>query len=220
MSEELNYKKLFDRPAINLDITHRCPLECQNCQRFTSFTSKGIKVPGKDLAVDDFAKIIKHFNHINFCGQVSDPVHHPKFIKLLEMCYENGNSVSVHHASGAKARGWYPKAFKANPKARWTFGIDGLPEESDFYRRNQDGEKLYEMMIIARDILIQKPVWQWIVFSYNENHIAEGMQMAADIDVRFMTLLSSRWNGPKDPLKPKNDKLSLDLYNWTKKDGK
>lgn len=209
---DYDYNKMFARKNINLDITHRCPLECINCQRYSSFTSKGLKVPGRDLPIEDFAKIIKHFNHINFCGQVSDPVHHPKFIEFLKMCYENGNSVNVHHASAGKPKQWYPKAFQANPRARWTFGIDGLPEESNMYRTNQDGEKLFEVMKVAKKILKQRPIWQYIVFSYNENHIEEAMQMAAEIDVRFMTLISSRWRGPNDPLKPRNQELSLNLY--------
>jgi hypothetical protein len=47
---------LFNRRGINIDITHRCPLECKRCQRFTSFTSKGLKVPGEDLSVDETAE--------------------------------------------------------------------------------------------------------------------------------------------------------------------
>ena len=207
-----DFTKLFKRYNINLDITHRCPLECLCCQRYSSFTSKGLKVPGEDLSIDNYAKVIKYFKHINFCGQVSDPVHHPKFITFLEMAYENGNSVSVHHASAAKPEKWYKKAFEANTRARWTFGIDGLPEESNMYRINQDGEKLFRVMQTARPILEQKPVWQYIVFSYNENNIEEAVRMAKDIDVKFMLLYSSRWRGSNDPLKPKNEKLSLNLY--------
>ena len=207
-----DFTKLFQRYSINLDITHRCPLECVCYQRYSSFTSKGLKVPGEDLSIDNYAKVIKYFKHINFCGQVSDPVHHPKFITFLEMAYENGNSVSIHHASAAKPEKWYKKAFEANTRARWTFGIDGLPEESNMYRINQDGEKLFRVMQTARPILEQKPVWQYIVFSYNENNIEEAVRMAKEIDVKFMLLYSSRWRGSKDPLKPKNEKLSLNLY--------
>ena len=68
---------MLRRTSVNLDITHRCPLECPRCQRFTSFTSKGLKVPGEDMSLKDFNKVVNHFQHINFCGQVSDPVHHP-----------------------------------------------------------------------------------------------------------------------------------------------
>lgn len=66
--------EMLQRKAINLDITHRCPLECERCQRFTSFTEKGLKVPGKDISIKRFQMILDHFNHLNFCGQISDPV--------------------------------------------------------------------------------------------------------------------------------------------------
>ena len=63
--------KFLKRNNVNLDITHRCPLACERCQRFTSFTSQGKKVPGEDISLENFQKIIDHFTHINFCGQVS-----------------------------------------------------------------------------------------------------------------------------------------------------
>ena len=47
---------ILNRRSINLDITHRCPLECPRCQRATAFTSNGLKVPGKDLSMKNFKK--------------------------------------------------------------------------------------------------------------------------------------------------------------------
>lgn len=204
---------LLRRRAINLDITHRCPLACERCQRFTSFVSKGLKVPGEDLSTENFKIILDHFSHLNFCGQVSDPVHHPKFIEFLSLIYnhKDSKSSSVHHASAAKPMSWYPKAFEANPKARWWFGIDGLPKDSNKYRTHQDGEKLFEVVKIAATILKQKPVWQYIVFSYNENTIKEAHRMAQDIGAEFMLINSSRWEGKNDPLRPKNPQHSLEL---------
>lgn len=205
--------KFLKRNNVNLDITHRCPLACERCQRFTSFTSQGKKVPGEDISIENFQKVIQHFTHINFCGQVSDPVHHPKFIEILSIIhnYPKPKSCSVHHASAAKPMKWYPKAFDANPRARWWFGIDGLPKDSHKYRTNQDGEKLFEVLKLARKHLKQKPIWQYIVFSFNEDNIEECHKMAMDIDVDFMIVNSSRWHGPNDPLKPKNPNHSLDL---------
>lgn len=212
MQHDLNDDLAFlNRKNVNLDITHRCPLECERCQRFTSFTSRGLKVPGKDISIENFQKVLDHFYHINFCGQVSDPVHHPKFIKLLSMVNEQKRSSSVHHASAAKPIKWYPKAFDANPKARWWFGIDGLPKDSHKYRTNQDGEKLFKILKTARKHLIQKPIWQYIIFSYNENDIDEAHKMAIDIDVDFMILNSSRWISKDDPFRPSNPNYSLSL---------
>ena len=76
------------RRRLNLDVTHRCPLECPNCQRQTSFTNYGLVPHGRDLTMKEIKMIAKHFVDIGFCGQLSDPVHHPKFYKILEMLYE------------------------------------------------------------------------------------------------------------------------------------
>ena len=47
---------------------------------------------------------------------------------------------------------WYIKAFKANINARWIFGIDGLPNESHNYRVNQDGEKLFNVIVESKKV--------------------------------------------------------------------
>lgn len=204
--------RFLRRRNVNLDITHRCPLECPRCQRFSSFTSLGLKVPGEDMPFEEFKKIVDHFTHLNFCGQVSDPVHHPKFVEFLKYIHDHPEpkSASIHHASAGKPLSWYPKAFKANPKARWWFGIDGLPKDSHKYRINQDGEKLFEIMKMSREHLNQLPVWQYIVFKYNENDIDEAKAIAKDLGVEFMLVNSSRWLGPDDPYRPSKEH-SLDL---------
>jgi|TARA_B100000085_G_scaffold209218_1_gene193118 MoaA/NifB/PqqE/SkfB family radical SAM enzyme len=190
------------RDSVNLDTTHRCSLLCPNCARQTSFTDFGKKVPGVDISMDSFNKLIKYFYHINFEGQYSDPVHHPKFLEMLKICYDKKVSVSVQHASAAKPEKWYIEAFKTNPRALWRFSIDGLPKDSHKYRINQDGEKLFRVMKEAKKILYKKPMWQYIVFNYNENDIETCKQMAKDINVDFYVMKSGRWNGKKDPLMP------------------
>ena len=48
--------------------------------------------------MNSFDKLIKHFKHINFEGQYSDPVHHPKFLEMLKTCYDKEISVdTVQH---------------------------------------------------------------------------------------------------------------------------
>ena len=43
-------------------------------------------IPGKIMTVEQFAKIVKYFRHIHFCGQISDPIFNPNFITFLYMC--------------------------------------------------------------------------------------------------------------------------------------
>ena len=199
----------FNRKALNIDITHRCSLECMRCQRTTRFVSKGKKVPGEDMPLKEFEKVIKYFKKINFCGQYSDPVHHPNFIEMLKMCYKNNIETIIHNASSAKPKDWYIEAFKANIDARWIFGIDGLPETSCLYRVNQDGVKLFNIMIESKKYLLKLPVWQMIVFSFNENDIDRCKTIANNNNIPIKILQSSRWNSDKDPLIPKNVKYKM-----------
>jgi MoaA/NifB/PqqE/SkfB family radical SAM enzyme len=200
----------FTRRSLNIDITHRCALDCPRCQRWGDYRKYGKKVPGIDISISQMKKIISFYNDINFCGQYSDPVHHPKFIEIMKLTLENNITCSVHNASSAKPKDWYIKAFKSNPKARWVFGIDGLPKESHLYRINQDGEKLFDIMIESKKYLLSKPTWQYIIFKYNENHVGQAKQIAQDNDIPIIVVNSSRWWSNNDIYRPTKTELSFD----------
>lgn len=200
----------WNRRSVNLDLTHRCAIECPNCPRQFIYRNKGLKVPGQDLSDSNFEKIVNFMQYIDFEGQYSDPVHHPKFIEFLEKSYAKKVRVEIHNASSVKSLKWYIKAFKAHPYARWVFSIDGLPKDSHQYRINQDGEKLFNIMKESVNYLEIKPTWQYIVFRYNQNDIDEAIQLADSIGVNFYKLISSRWSGPNDPYKPTLDEFRLE----------
>ena len=143
---------------------------------------------GKDATMDEIRKLSDHFEQLNFCGQLSDPVHHPKFVEILEYLYKKGTDVTVHNASSAKSEKFYIKCFKAHPDAKWIFGIDGLPEESSMYRVNQDGEKLFKIMVKSKDYLTKSPSWQYIVFSYNEDSIEKAKILAKENGLMMIML--------------------------------
>jgi MoaA/NifB/PqqE/SkfB family radical SAM enzyme len=198
---ELIYKAKY-RNKINLDIGARCPLECLRCRR-QDYAMAGMKPPGHDISLEDFDKILMHFTNILFCGQISDPTAHSKFHDILRRCNEENAYVCVATAASHRSEKWYREAFELNKNAVWRFGIDGFPEESMLYRINQDGEKLWRMALIAKDMGLQVEQ-QCIVFSYNEDHIDEVQKHATDAGIRFIKLYSSRWRGgDEDSLRPK-----------------
>ena len=145
MSDISFYRR--SKKGINIDISNRCPLECMRCQRQTNFTLEGRKVYGRDATMDEIRKLSDYFSSFNFCGQLSDPVHHPKFVEILEYLYNKDIQVTVHNASSQKPMKWYIKAFQAHPKAKWIFAIDGLPEESNMIDiTNDDIKKSYNQV--------------------------------------------------------------------------
>ena len=216
MSDISFYRR--SKKGINIDISNRCPLECMRCQRQTNFTLEGRKVYGRDATMDEIRKLSDYFSSFNFCGQLSDPVHHPKFIEILDYLYKKDIQVTVHNASSQKPMKWYIKAFQAHPRAKWIFAIDGLPEESNMYRINQDGEKLYRVMLEAKKHLKQTPSWQFIVFSYNEHNLEKAKKMAVDEGLMFIVLHSSRWMGEDDPLRPKEKQYNLGYKGYIRPD--
>ena len=216
MSDISFYRR--SKKGINIDISNRCPLECMRCQRQTNFTLEGRKVYGRDATMDEVRKLSDYFSSFNFCGQLSDPVHHPHFVDILEYLYKKDIQVTVHNASSQKPKHWYIKAFQAHPRAKWIFAIDGLPEESNMYRVNQDGKKLYEVMLEAKKHLKQTPSWQFIVFSYNEHNLEKAKQMAIDKGLMFIVLHSSRWMGEDDPLRPKSKEYNLGYKGYVRPD--
>ena len=81
----MNKSNFFTRRGLNIDITHRCALDCPRCQRWGNYRQHGKKVPGIDISISQMKKVISFYKDINFCGQYSDPVHHPKFIQILKL---------------------------------------------------------------------------------------------------------------------------------------
>ena len=203
--------KFFNRrhKGLNIDITHRCALECPRCQRQTQFRDRGQKVYSVDISLEDIKKLAAHYKCFDFCGQLSDPVHHPKFIEILAYLKSVNVKCYVHNASSAKSLDWYIKAWKANTSATWIFGIDGLPNESHKYRVNQDGEKLFKIMCESKKYLNTRSVWQYIIFNYNEDHLEEAKKMADEHDLFFIQKQSSRWLSHEDPFMP-SKKFKLD----------
>jgi hypothetical protein len=146
---------------------------------------------GHDISIENYKKILSHFDSLNFCGSISDPVMHPKFIEFLSL--STNHKVKVSTAVSQKPMHWYESAFESNPNAEWHFGLDGLPEESHLYRINQDGTKLFEVMKIAVMMGI-KTYWQYIVFKYNQDHIEKAKNMAKSYGMIFKEQHSSRWD--------------------------
>ena len=195
----------FSHKACNLDISNLCSLECPKCMRVNWKNKRDI--PGKMMTIEQFSKIVNYFQYIHFCGQISDPIFNPNLITFLSMCKDAKKGSTIHTAASQRPMSWYEKAFDSNPDTKWIFGLDGLPDESCLYRINQDGEKLFEVMKMGsrKGLYIE---WQYIVFSYNEEHLEESHNMSKENNIHFVVNYSGRWTGEKDPYKPKNQKFS------------
>jgi MoaA/NifB/PqqE/SkfB family radical SAM enzyme len=162
----------------NIDISTRCTLACSECVR-TKTLNKNQPLPKVDITLDQFKKLAEFAQgrKIHFCGSWGDPTFNPDFIEMLKVCKEKNIKTEISNAASHQPESWYEQAFLANPDAEWVFGIDGLPEQSHIYRKNQDGTKLFNIMLKAKSLDIDV-VWQYIIFNYNKDNVEEAKKLA------------------------------------------
>jgi len=201
--------------SINMDISNRCTLACPSCQREQHLRVYG-KVLGEALSIADFEKYLKHFNRFTFSGQVSDPVMHPHFKEILRKVIEYKAHATVHNAATHRPMKWYKDIFEqcSHKNIIWYFACDGLPKDSSKYRRRQDGEKMFEIMKLARQYM-PNIVWKYIVFKYNQNDIETCKSMALDLGISFNLVYSNRWPWLPEELKPELE-FQADIPMWNK----
>ena len=202
------YQSNYLKQPVNLDISHRCPLQCGACHRQTSWYAKN-KHLYKDMPKEYIKKFIDSgFKFLEFCGQQSDPLAHPDILDIISLC--SSIKLIIHTATSHRKKEFYEEAFdRSGLMTSWIFGLDGLPEESHIHRVNQNGVHLYEMMKLGAEMGI--PVkWQYIVFNYNQDHIDQARQMAEDDGIEFALSLSGRFDKKEDKfgishLKPRDE---------------
>ena len=183
----------FANIRLNIENNPRCTLECSLCKRTTHFYLNDTKnVPGIDLSLKDFKKCLDFFKGgITFCGQLSDPIFNKDFIEMLKICNDNKVDTTINTAATGRKEQWYKKAFLANPNAKWCFGIDGPPHLSHLYRKNQNGEFLFEMMILAKEMGL-KVYWQYIVFDFNEKYLEDCKKYSKLLKIDMVVIYSQR----------------------------
>lgn len=191
--------------GLTCDISSICTLECPACLR-TTYRNNGLHPGhnGGNLTKEQFDKIFDWYDWFNFCGQVSDPIFNPDLEYFLDKSFKAGKHIRINTAATAKNKGldWYKRMFDAHPEAKWTFGIDGLDDKSEWHRINQDSELIFNAMKLASTYPDMDVVWQYIIFSFNENDVDEAIALADELGVTIRVDLTSAF-GDLDYLKPK-----------------
>ena len=201
--------------TIEIETTSRCPLRCPACHRQNYYGAHKKPVPGKDISIEDFQKIVDHFDGIFFVGVISDPTTHPDLYSLLKMCVKKSKKVSLSLAATHRSLAWFRRQFllTRNKNVLWEFAIDGLPEDSHKYRINQDGKKLFEVMNMGRKLGCQV-VWKYIIFKYNENDMQEAKKRASSIRVPLNFIKSVRWEGEMSKYRPTDKNNYAGTREW------
>ena len=181
---------------LNFEAGIACRLQCGGCMMRHDMKSTAMGWPDRyNIRFESYKVILDTFNNYDFCGNLSDPIYHPDFIKTLEYMKGKDKRMIFHTNGSGKSEAWWTKVFKlceGEERWSWTFALDGLPEDSHKYRIKQNGVQVWEMMKLGKS-LGANIGWQYIVFKYNQNDIQEAHVLAAQYDIKFMEMHSTRW---------------------------
>jgi hypothetical protein len=173
-----------------------CRLQCGGCMMRHDMKDASIGWGERyNIRFDSYKVLLDTFDNYDFCGNLSDPIYHPDFIKTLEYMKGKDKKMIFHTNGSGKSATWWTKVFKlfeGEKRWSWIFALDGLPEDSHKYRIKQNGEQVWEMMKLGRSMNVNI-AWQYIVFKYNQNDIQEAHLMAAEYGIEFKEMHSTRW---------------------------
>ena len=197
----------FVRP--NIDTSHRCVFKCPQCIRQKTSSQEQIR-RSFDLEEHNFKKILDYYdNGITFCGQISDPIYHPNFLKLLKMCDGQGKAIRIATVGSGKSDAWWDEAYSyGQGENAWYFGVDGIDRKSELYRVGSNFEDVWKRMKQGRD-LGHVIVWQYIIFGYNEHEIDRAIEIAKQEDFSLLLINTNRGFRSDNPLLRKNVDFTL-----------
>jgi MoaA/NifB/PqqE/SkfB family radical SAM enzyme len=222
--------KYEDIKSIDLELTERCQAECPMCPR------TGNSLVGKrELSLANIENIfpkefIKQLTSINMCGNFGEPVLAKDFIDIIQYFrFANRNIVlNIHSNAGARDEYfWKDLAYLLQDKGTVYFGIDGLEDTNNIYRKKVQWDKV----ISSAQAFIDaggKARWEYIVFEHNEHQVEEARELSKKMGFFYFQLKNSarwdddiRWNGfDSSILKPSKIYKSEDIDKFNSIDDK
>lgn len=170
--------------GINTEVGITCRLKCPGCIR--TFYPKRTLENRSIWRFDEYKPIIDVADAYKFCGNHSDPIYHPDFVKTFKYLNEQGKKLTISTNGSGKTKAWWEEVFSySKPTTTWEFALDGIPEESHRYRVNQDGVQVWEMMQLGASMGC-KIAWQFIEFDYNRADIEFCRAMAEHKNIEFI----------------------------------
>jgi sulfatase maturation enzyme AslB (radical SAM superfamily) len=177
--------------SVMLDYTTRCNALCLRCARNTDgkYINKNMPLENMPWAVFEkfFTETINYIERIDYCGSFGDPILHPDLIRGIEWLRRTDDParrrelnrdplyIEVATNGGVNKPAWWAELATAlGSQNAVVFGIDGLEDTNDLYRRQVIWKRLMEN-VEAFISAGGHAVWQFILFEHNEHqvHLAE-----------------------------------------------
>jgi len=192
--------------GIHIELTNMCTLKCPRCSRTkfidmfpNQWSNKNLNLNNLKNFLDiDLTGIV-----INLCGNYGDPIYYDKLFDAVDFFKERDAVISIATNGSYQQKEWWEQlSLKLTDQDSIIFAIDGLPETFSQYRINANWESIKQGIEITAASAV-KLIWQYIVFSFNENDIEEAKKMSIELGFdEFKLVKTDRFDNDNDWLKP------------------
>lgn len=208
----------------HLEASARCPLSCPRCPRTEHPDTPWIN---KDMTLDFVKKffteerLLNDVKRVTMCGDVGDPIYCKDYIKICQYIKDinpNIHIFTITNGSYKKSSWWESFASVLNDRDTINFSIDGYDNTSNnLYRVNSNFESIIEgiktVRKVNKDVFLN---WATIIFSFNQDHLADIIDIASNLGMDGIqwtrsTKFGSKYGGyggENDPLEPRDEFIS------------
>lgn len=171
-----------------LEITSYCNAACPQCPRNINGGVINPHMPLVHLDRDTIDRafdrdLCQRLRQIFFCGSYGDPIMHPDFLDILRDFRNKNSKLWLYfHTNGGvhDPEYWSEVAEIMQGHGQIDFGIDGLTDTLDLYRRNV----IFDRVIANARAFIQaggRAQWNFIVFRHNQHQVQEARRLSEDL---------------------------------------
>ena len=177
---------------IDLEITSYCNARCPQCPRYNMFgeirKELNIQHLDKNILFNLPIKKMPNLRSINLCGNFGDALMHPDLDEILN--FFNTQDITISTNGSLRNKEWWSLLGKRKNIKKVIFGLDGIGETHEIYRRNTSYTKVIEN---AKSFINNGgyAVWQFIIFDHNEHQIEDVKKTAKELGFKETLFLFS-----------------------------
>lgn len=156
----------------------------------------------------DIGMVVDSCNGIDeliLVGNHGDPIYHPRFVEMLAAVRQAHPGISFFmHTNGAfrTARFWEDLSGVLDQRDHIIFSIDGMPHDNHMYRVHSKWEHIdTAIRTLRKSGCSAKLVWKWILFSYNESEVPDGIHLARELGFDHFMLVGSSRDEARDTMR-------------------
>jgi len=174
-----------DIRVLQLEISSHCNAACPQCPR-NYFGGQTIPtLPLTRWSMLEFKKMItiellEQLDQVYFCGTYGDPMTNKHIVEMCQFLKEVTNKIriGIHTNGGIGSEETYQELAQCTDFI--AFGIDGLEDTNQIYRRNVKWPKVMR----NTQAYIKNgghAIWDYIVFKHNEHQINEANELSKEL---------------------------------------